>query len=95
MLAYFTQATGVRIPEPNPNCGRVSAPQPGYSRHACEIATITAHTRSSKSGFGLVDEIDLVVAGGIRNGADVAKCLALGAKAVAIGHSALIWKTST
>jgi hypothetical protein len=30
------------------------------------------------------------VAGGIRNGADVAKCLALGAKAVAIGHSALM-----
>ena len=41
-------------------------------------------------GLGLVDEIDLVVAGGIRNGADVAKCLALGAKAVAIGHSALM-----
>jgi len=39
---------------------------------------------------GLVDEIDLVVAGGIRNGGDVAKCLALGAKAVAIGHSALM-----
>src|SRR6266567_981231 len=37
-----------------------------------------------------VDEIDLVVAGGIRNGGDVAKCLALGAKAVAIGHSALM-----
>ena len=39
---------------------------------------------------GLVDEVDLVVAGGIRNGADVAKCLALGATAVAIGHSALM-----
>ena len=39
---------------------------------------------------GLADEIDLVVAGGIRNGADVAKCLALGAKAVALGHSALM-----
>src|SRR5918995_1422686 len=38
----------------------------------------------------LPDEIDLVVAGGIRNGGDVAKCLALGAKAVAIGHSALM-----
>ena len=40
--------------------------------------------------MGLVDEIDLVVAGGIRNGGDVAKCLALGATAVAIGHSALM-----
>ncbi|MEO9176118.1 MAG: glutamate synthase-related protein, partial [Gaiellales bacterium] len=30
------------------------------------------------------------VAGGIRNGGDVAKAIALGAKAVAIGHSALM-----
>ena len=35
-------------------------------------------------------EITLVYAGGIRNGADVAKALALGADAVAIGHSALM-----
>ncbi len=44
--------------------------------------------RRALEDVGLADEIDLVVAGGIRNGADVAKCLALGAKAVAIGHSA-------
>ena len=35
-------------------------------------------------------EISLVYAGGIRNGGDVAKALALGADAVAIGHSALM-----
>lgn len=46
--------------------------------------------RRALEDVGLVDEIDLVVAGGIRNGADVAKCLALGAKAVAIGTAALI-----
>src|SRR5271155_2033792 len=46
--------------------------------------------RRALEDVGLVDEIDLVVAGGIRNGADVAKCLALGATAVAIGHSALM-----
>src|ERR1700741_1513307 len=39
---------------------------------------------------GLADEIDLVVAGSIRNGGDVAKALSLGAKAVAIGHAALM-----
>jgi methylamine---glutamate N-methyltransferase subunit C len=46
--------------------------------------------RRALEDVGLVDEIDLVVAGGIRNGADVAKCLSLGAKAVAIGNAALI-----
>ena len=46
--------------------------------------------RRALEDVGLADEVDLVVAGGIRNGADVAKCLALGATAVAIGHSALM-----
>src|SRR4029450_7679240 len=46
--------------------------------------------RRALEGVGLADEIDLVVAGGIRNGGDVAKALALGAKAIAIGHSSLI-----
>src|SRR3954467_14014963 len=46
--------------------------------------------RRALEDVGLADEIDLVVAGGIRNGGDIAKCLALGAKVVAIGHSALM-----
>ncbi len=46
--------------------------------------------RRALEDVGMADEIDLIVAGGIRNGADVAKCLALGATAVAIGHSALM-----
>nr|MBA3400807.1 FMN-binding glutamate synthase family protein [Actinomycetota bacterium] len=46
--------------------------------------------RRALEDVGLADEIDLVVAGGIRNGADVAKCIALGAKAVALGHSSLM-----
>jgi glutamate synthase domain-containing protein 2 len=46
--------------------------------------------RRALEDVGLADEIDLVIAGGIRNGADVAKAIALGAKAVAIGHSALM-----
>ncbi len=35
-------------------------------------------------------KVQLVVSGGIRNGADVAKCLAMGADAVSIGTAALI-----
>ena len=40
--------------------------------------------------LGKRDEISLVYAGGIRNGADVAKAIALGADAIAIGHSAMM-----
>ena len=46
--------------------------------------------RRALEDVGLADEVDLVVAGGIRNGGDVAKCLALGAKAVALGTAALM-----
>jgi methylamine---glutamate N-methyltransferase subunit C len=40
--------------------------------------------------IGKQDEVQLVVSGGIRSGADVAKALALGATAVSIGVSALV-----
>ena len=46
--------------------------------------------RRALEDVGMADEIDLIVAGGIRNGADVAKAIALGANAIAIGHSGLI-----
>ncbi len=46
--------------------------------------------RRALEDVGKSDEISLIYAGGIRNGGDVAKALALGADAVAIGHSALM-----
>jgi glutamate synthase domain-containing protein 2 len=46
--------------------------------------------RKALEDVGLKDEITLVASGGIRNGVDVAKCLALGADACAIGTAALM-----
>ena len=46
--------------------------------------------RKALNDVGKSGEISLVYAGGIRNGSDIAKALALGADAVAIGHSAMI-----
>ena len=46
--------------------------------------------RQALDDVGMSGEITLIYAGGIRNGADVAKAIALGADAVAIGHLALI-----
>ncbi len=46
--------------------------------------------RRAIDDLGKTGEISLIYAGGIRNGADVAKALALGADAIAIGHSSLM-----
>ena len=46
--------------------------------------------RKALDDVGQSGNISLIYAGGIRNGGDVAKALALGADAVAIGHSSLI-----
>jgi glutamate synthase domain-containing protein 2 len=46
--------------------------------------------RKAIDDLGKRGEITLIYAGGIRNGADVAKAIALGADAIAIGHSAMM-----
>ena len=53
-----------------------------FDEAAIETVRVTA--------LGKKGEISLIYAGGIRNGGDVAKALALGADAIAIGHSVMM-----
>ncbi len=53
------------------------------------MASVTA-AREALEEIGLYGKVSLIISGGIRNGADAAKALALGADAVAIGQAALI-----
>ncbi len=53
------------------------------------LAAVPEAVRALKE-LGVHREVQLIVAGGIRSGADVAKALALGADAVSIGTAALI-----
>ena len=46
--------------------------------------------RRALEELGLEDEVNLILCGGIRSGADVAKALALGVNAVSIGTAALV-----
>ena len=46
--------------------------------------------RKALDDLGATGSISLVYAGGVRNGGDIAKALALGADAVAIGHSVMM-----
>src|ERR1700726_3527229 len=71
--------------------GGTAATQEVFIEH-CGIPTLAAIRPAVQAleELGMHRKVQLIVSGGIRNGADVAKCLALGADAVAIGTAALI-----
>ena len=71
--------------------GGTGATQTVFIEHA-GIPTLPAVRIAAEAlrDIGKRDEVQLVVSGGIRSGADVAKALALGADAVSIGVPALI-----
>jgi methylamine---glutamate N-methyltransferase subunit C len=71
--------------------GGTAATQDVFIEHA-GIPTLPAVRMAAHAlrDIGMRDEVQLVVSGGIRSGADVAKALALGADAVSIGVAALL-----
>ncbi|MDO6459628.1 FMN-binding glutamate synthase family protein [Granulosicoccaceae sp. 1_MG-2023] len=71
--------------------GGTAATQDVFIEHV-GIPTLAAIPQAVQAlqEMGMHREVQLIVSGGIRNGADVAKCMALGADAVAIGTAALI-----
>ncbi len=70
--------------------GTAAGPHLATEETGIPLMAAIPEARRALEDVGLADEIDLVVAGGIRNGGDVAKCLSLGAKAVAMGYGPLI-----
>ena len=71
--------------------GGTAATQEVFIEHV-GIPTLAAIPQAVQAlqELGVHREVQLIVSGGIRNGADVAKAMALGADAVAIGTAALI-----
>ncbi|MDR0626515.1 MAG: FMN-binding glutamate synthase family protein [Bifidobacteriaceae bacterium] len=71
--------------------GGTAATQEVFIEHV-GIPTLAAITQAVEAlqEAGLHREVQLIVSGGVRSGADVAKALALGADAVSIGTAALI-----
>jgi glutamate synthase domain-containing protein 2 len=65
---------------------------PDISQEHTGIPTLAAvcEARAALESMGLYGQVQLIMAGGIRHGADAAKALALGADAVYIGTAALI-----
>ena len=71
--------------------GGTAATQEVFIEHV-GIPTLAAIPQAVKAlkEMDMHRKVQLIVSGGIRNGADVAKCMAMGADAVAIGTAALV-----
>ncbi|MDP7522590.1 MAG: FMN-binding glutamate synthase family protein, partial [Arenicellales bacterium] len=87
-IAVKTGADGVVVD----GCQAGTGAAPVVASKNLGIPTLPALVQATRAieDMGVKDEFSLIVSGGIRDGADVAKALALGADAVAIGTGANI-----
>lgn len=70
--------------------GTGASPEVMLDHTAIPTLAAISPAREALQEIGLYGKVSLVISGGIRNGADAAKALALGADAVAIGQAAMI-----
>lgn len=69
-----------------------TAASPGILQEHTGVPTLAAvcEARRALEDIGVYSEVQLIIAGGIRDGVDAAKAIALGADAIYIGTAALI-----
>ncbi len=70
--------------------GSAATPDILYDHTGIPTMAAICEARRALEDLGLLGEVQIVLQGGIKNGADVAKALALGADAVGVGSAAMI-----
>ena len=70
--------------------GTAASPETSQEHTGIPVLAAVSEARAALEDIGLYGEVQLIIAGSIRDGADAAKAMALGADAIYIGTAALI-----
>ncbi|MGB0388026.1 MAG: FMN-binding glutamate synthase family protein [Ardenticatenaceae bacterium] len=70
--------------------GTAASPETSQEHTGIPTLATVCEARAALESIGLYGEVQLIIAGGIRSGADAAKAIALGADAIYIGTAGLI-----